>query len=100
MFGGGYIGSGESQSNTNVLQYITIASTGNTTDFGDRTVSLRAISATSNSIRGVFAGGRSGTSDVIDYITIASTGDAADFGDLTEVCAANAGLSDSHGGLQ
>ena len=67
----------------NVLQYITFASTGNTSDFGDRTVALNAHAAFSNSTRGVWGGG-SVMSDVMDYITIASEGNATDFGDLSQ----------------
>ena len=55
----------------------------------------------SNSIRGVFAGGRVSPANqvTIDYITIATTGDAADFGDLTAVKQGGFMASDSHGGL-
>ena len=71
---------------TNVISYITIASTGNATDFGDLTVARQALGGTSDGSRGVFGGGyHSGgtTVNVIDYITISSTGNATDFGDLT-----------------
>ena len=55
------------------------------TDFGDNTVRSDYPTATSNSTRGLFAGG-DGPSDsannVIDFITIATTGNAVDFGDL------------------
>jgi len=70
----------------NVIEYITISSTGNSTNFGDLTVGRRAVGACSNTTndRGIIGGGDTGTySNVIDYITISSTGDATDFGDLT-----------------
>jgi hypothetical protein len=66
-----------------VMQYITIASTGNATDFGDLTVALYARGAVCSSTRGVYGGGGDAQSNVMDYITIASTGNATDFGDLT-----------------
>jgi len=68
------------------IEYITIASTGDATDFGDLTSARLKIGSVESSIRGVFAGGR-GPSDVniMDYITIASTGDATDFGDTSAV---------------
>ena len=95
MFGGG-----NTPSLINVIQYITTASTGNATDFGDLTAARDYGMAASTRIRGVFGGGYSpGTSNVIDYITIASTGDAADFGDLVTAGQRFAGSSDSHGGL-
>ena len=83
------------------IEYITIASTGNATDFGNLVGSSNNTKIPlSNSIRGIFAGGAPTRVATIDYITIASTGDAADFGDLTGVRHEGAGLSDSHGGLQ
>ncbi len=64
------------------MEYITIASTGDATDFGDLTDARRYISGCSSSVRGVFyCGNQPSGSEVIDYITIASTGDATDFGD-------------------
>ena len=70
----------------NTIDYITMGSTGNATDFGDLTVSRwMGEGNAGSSTRGLFTGGSvPGTaSNVIDYITIASTGDATDFGDLT-----------------
>ena len=91
VFSGGY-DSGNNE--VNIMEYVTIASTGNTTDFGNLLGNLGNIrdGCTSNSTRGIIAGGAS--SDVIQYITIASTGNATDFGDLSEAkseVAANSG---------
>jgi len=68
----------------NDIQYITIASTGNATDFGDLTEQKSYLSGASSSTRGISAGGYNGSAnyDTIDYITIASTGNATDFGNL------------------
>jgi hypothetical protein len=66
----------------NTIDYITIATTGNATDFGDLTVSRNFLAGSASSTRGVFGGGYTVT-NVIDYVTIASTGDATDFGDLS-----------------
>ena len=87
----------------NVIQYITITSTGNATDFGDLTTVLAQGSGLSNGTgeRGIVGGGAndaSGTKqDVIQYITINSTGNAADFGDLLAAAKAGGttGLSDA-----
>ena len=43
---------------TNVIQYITIASLGNATDFGDLTQDRERFTGTSNAIRGIFGGGQ------------------------------------------
>ena len=53
----GLFGGGISADNTNVIQYITISSTGNAIDFGDLTVARRGIAACSSSTRGIFVGG-------------------------------------------
>ena len=78
---------------SDVIQYVTFASLGDATDFGDLTLRRKqGIAAGSNGTIGLFAGGNpSGVGgfgsqcDIIDYITIATTGDASDFGDLTAV---------------
>ena len=70
---------------TNVMQYVTIASTGDATDFGDLTLARRHPAAVSSSTRAVWGGGRNSSNanvDVMDYVTIGSTGNATDFGDL------------------
>ena len=82
------------------MQYITIATTGNATDFGDALVARGGASAASNSIRGLFAGGYSPSLiNGIEFITIATTGNGSDFGDMTFVSQYSGGCSDSHGGL-
>ena len=84
----------------NLIDFITIATTGNSTDFGDLTVGGQGCGANSNSIRGVF-GGRTNPSkqNVIDFVQIATTGNAVDFGDMLSTIANAAGTSDSNGGL-
>lgn len=79
IFAGGY-----TTGYINVIQYITISSTGNATDFGDLSRIAGGLAAVSNvtTDRGVFGGGLGGL-NVIEYITISSTGDSTDFGDLT-----------------
>ena len=85
------------------IQYITIASTGNASYFGELTATIAGGSSgtQSNHIRGVFAGGTTPTAvNNIDYVTIASTGNALDFGDLSaESWSQSGACSDSHGGL-
>ena len=85
------------------FDYITLASTGNATDFGDISGSNGAgISGVSNSIRGVFSGGAQHPSyyNAIQYITIATTGNSISFGEINSTGRSEqAGFSDSHGGL-
>tara|TARA_R110000751_G_scaffold304840_2_gene420619 strand:- start:112 stop:1167 length:1056 start_codon:yes stop_codon:yes gene_type:complete len=71
---------------SNVLDYITIASAGNATDFGNLSAGRSSFFCGSNTTRGVTMGGRSassGNQDAMDYYTIASAGNATDFGNLT-----------------
>ena len=77
VFQGGY----RNATNRDHIDYITINSAGNSSDFGDLTVGRQEASGMSNdtSDRGVCAGGDG--SNVIDYITITSTGNSTDFGD-------------------
>jgi hypothetical protein len=72
----------------NNLERVTVQTTGNSTDFGDLTVTRWAYVTGSDATRGCMAGGPTTmssytTSDVIDYITIATPGNATDFGNLT-----------------
>ena len=84
----------------NTIEYITIASTGNATDFGDATNSVTQGYSHASHIRGVFAGGTA-ASDInnIDYVTIATTGNAVDFGDTYSATRGGSGTSDCHGGI-
>ena len=97
LFGGGWTGSGSS---FNIIDYVTIASTGNTTDFGDLTLARRQLGAAASSTRAIFMGGSTGSiRNTIDYVEIASTGNAADFGDLASGSYNHAGCSSAHGGI-
>jgi len=93
----GCVGGGNTSDN--VIDYITIASAGNATDFGDLTVGRAYVGAFADSSRGCWGGGYTSTDDtkynVIDYITVATTGNATDFGDLTAVRNDAGGCADS-----
>ena len=89
---------------TNAVDYVTIASLGDATDFGDLIQGRYTGQGVSNGTRGVFCGGATGPAapdgvNTIDYVTIATTGNASDFGDLYEIQRLGGGMSDSHGGL-
>ena len=85
---------------TDIIDFITIATEGNAQDFGDLTAARSHGSGLSNSIRGCFAGGVPSKTNVIEFVTIASTGNASDLGDLTVGRDRLAqGAADAHGGI-
>ena len=70
------------------IEYVTIASTGNTVQFGDLTREKNAAGGASNSVRGLAGGGieyrnSSTRTNNIDYIAMATLGNAVEFGSLT-----------------
>ena len=104
IFAGGGISASPNQFANNSIQYITIASTGNASDFGDLSVARGNASGLSNSTTAVFAGGctdngGSTATNIIDYVTISSLGNAVKFGETTATCLRTQGSSDSHGGI-
>ena len=93
---------GNEPSFTTDMEFFTIATTGDGTDFGDLTDARGYQGSSSNSVRGLNAGGyHSGDVklNTIDFVIIATTGNAKEFGDLLSVNYGNSGSSDSHGGL-
>tara|TARA_B100000424_G_scaffold199007_1_gene156198 strand:- start:25 stop:1101 length:1077 start_codon:yes stop_codon:yes gene_type:complete len=81
VFAGGYTPS--SPNNSNVMDFVEIATTGDAKDFGDLARS-GSTGSTSNSIRGVFNYGDVPNSIVeMDYTIISSGGGVADFGELS-----------------
>ncbi len=100
VFGGGFTPS-PSTTQYNTIDYITIASTGNATDFGDLTQARSDFGGASTKTRGTFICGRTPSiQNTIDYVTIASTSNATDFGDAVTARTGNTASSNSHGGLQ
>ncbi|MHA2405088.1 MAG: hypothetical protein ACXADH_19000 [Candidatus Kariarchaeaceae archaeon] len=71
--------------NVNVIQYVTISTTGNSIDFGDLIRAQRHTGGNIASVtRGVFGGGYAepnGGTNVMEYVTIATLGNSIDFGD-------------------
>jgi len=97
----GLFGGSSANSQTNVIEYINIASVGNATDFGDLLSVSSHMGACSSATRGIWAGGpeTSPSTNVIQYVTIATVGNATDFGDLTAARFNLAGLSNSTRGV-
>ena len=99
LFAGGYK-FGWNAAATNDITYVEIATTGNSVDFGDLTVTKRYGEGCSNNTRGVFGcGSNPGLNNTIDYVTIASTGNAVDFGDSIVNNNHYAGISNSIRGV-
>ena len=105
LYAGGNDWSPGSGSVVNTIDYITIASEGNATDFGTLTIGRAFGSATSTPTRAVFAAGRfnshpvSDLNRIMDFISMQSGGSAQEFGDLNEPKKEVGMTSDSHGGL-
>ena len=71
---------------TNVIEFVTIQSKGNTIEFGQTSYSNGfAGHAGANETRGILAGGYIHPANIntIEFLTIATTGNTQDFGDLT-----------------
>ena len=99
LFGGGRLSAPAAGTYVNTIDYITISSTGNATDFGDLTVTRAVTGAVSSSTRGIFSGGYNPVVNTIDYITISSTGNAVSFGTELTTRYVNAGVSNATRGL-
>jgi len=99
LFSGGWTGSATS----NHIDYVTIAQTGNSVDYGDLTVARESGACCASPTRGIITGGRNQPSNTalssIDFVTIPSLGNAQSFGDLTVARFANQSCSNSTRGL-
>ena len=103
---GVFAGGADSPGNAavNIIHFVTLASTGNSTDFGDISAAKRIEGGgTSSHVRGLIAGSASpATINTIEFVTIATTANALDFGDLMSSRSQDGyvgALSDCHGGL-
>ena len=79
VFGGGYQPSAK-----DVIDFVTISTAGNATDFGNLSQSRGSFDASGSRTRGFWFGGEHPAKDTIDFITFSSTGNATDFGNLTQ----------------
>ena len=78
------------------ISFITLASTGDASDFGTATSALMTPGGAASPTRGLFAGGYNPVElKSIDYITIASKGNSLDFGELPVTIRRVAGSSNS-----
>ena len=81
----------------NIIEYLTIATIGNATDFGDLTAGGKEGCSAASSTRGVFGPRLADPAIVntIDYVTIATLGDAVEFGDGLTARGGSGSLSNS-----
>jgi hypothetical protein len=99
IFAGGYQGSGQPKDR---IEYLTISTTGNSTDFGDLVAESQAHGALTGDVstRAVFAGGNTGAAgNTMQYITTTTTGNTTDFGDLITASYQNCGFSSGTRGV-
>jgi len=77
-------GSSNSSDFEDIIDYVTISSTGNGVDFGNTTTASGGVQVTGSPTRGIICGFSLAPNytydDKIDFITIATTGNATDFG--------------------
>ena len=114
LFAGGYNNTPAPVTEVNNIDFITIASTGNSTDFGDLVTAGFYCFGTSNKTRGIFQGrlttAPTSGDPIIDSVIISSTGNAVEFGQMHRMDSGPADgqaikrrgattMSDSHGGL-
>ena len=88
---------------TNIIDYVTIQSTGDAQDFGDLSEATNYGNPTASSIRGVFSGmtnpNGSVSTNTISYLTISTTGNTQNFGDLDFTGSGGGGLSNPTRGV-
>jgi len=96
-----FFGGGDGASSLDKLQYITLASTGNATNFGNMSTEKREPMSVSNSTRAISAGTTSDFNNTLEYVTIASVGNTTDFGDMnsSQVVALGHGAASTTRGL-
>ena len=76
---------GTNGSNVDDIEFITISTQGNASDFGNMTTSGHVAAGTcASNTRGLVAGGAPSVTDTIEFVTISSTGNGTDFGNLTD----------------
>ena len=86
------------------MEYITIASIGNATDFGDLGETVMGLAGYGNNTKWFKSGGSSNGSftaysNRIDTVTIATTGNSSDYGDLNTALNRAAGFSSTTRGI-
>ena len=89
---------------TDVIDFVTMATKGNSIDFGDLNAAMgnQDIGVVSNCVRGLFSRGYDNPNEVntIEFVEIATTGNGKDFGDCNgSGTTGGMAMSNGHGGL-
>ena len=80
----------------NTIDYVTISTLGDATDFGDLSAPNFNHTGAASNTRGIIGGGLNpANTNLIEYITIQSTGNTKDFGDLSSAIEQMGGASNS-----
>ena len=85
---------------SNTIQYVTIQTTGNATDFGDLAVAISGSATGQSPTRGLYLGGQPAPTtanriNTIQYLTMSTLGNTSDFGDMIKEASHMAGCSNS-----
>ena len=103
IIAGGYAGTHPSGTNTNQMEFLTIATTGNSVDFGDLTTAQQMSKGAASSIRGFFTKDSpcllTSGNHAVDSVIFTSLGNAVHFSDLSFECGSGMSTSNGHGGL-
>jgi hypothetical protein len=84
----------------NTIDYITVATTGNATDFGDSLKTAHDGSATGSILKAVFGGGAGSTTDSrLEYISFQTLGNATAFGAMSSIGGNSAACGDGSRGI-
>ena len=83
---------------TDVIEFLTISTLGNTQDFGNLIAAEMEGASCSSRTRGFYFGGDPSDND-IEFVTFASLGNATDFGNCTAVSKSGSGCSDQTRGI-
>ena len=104
IIAGGFNNTSPSGQNTNQMEFVTIATTGNSVDFGDLTTSQQMSKGAGSPIRGFLAKDSpslltgSGT-HAVDSVIFSSLGNSTHFSDLNFQSGSGMATSNVHGGL-
>ena len=103
IIAGGYNHTYPSGNNTNQMEFVTIATTGNSKDFGDLTSAQQMSKGAGSPIRGFFAKDapsiHTSGNHAVDSVIFTSLGHATHFSDLNFQSGSGMATSNAHGGL-
>ena len=103
IIAGGYINTNPAGNNTNQMEFVTIATTGNSVDFGDLTTAQQMSKGAASSIRGFFAKDSpsllTSGNHAVDSVIFSSLGNSTHFSDLNFQSGSGMSTSNMHGGL-